>query len=86
MAFLSLPDERTAPEPMRPLLAATAKRWGFVPNIVRAFALRPELAQAEDVWSQALMYHGALPRPLKEAIATTVSTVNDCAYCATSHA
>lgn len=86
MAFLPLADKSTTAGHARDVLLETEKRWGYVPNIVRALALRPELLDAEDHWSKALMYSGKLPRVLKEAVATTVSTVNDCNYCATSHA
>ena len=86
MAFLPLPDERTADARARATLQAAKERWGYLPNIVRALALRPELLVAEDAWSRALMYSGLLPRALKEAVATTVSVVNQCDYCATSHA
>jgi len=86
MAFLPLPDAASARGPTRDLLDATRARWGFTPNIVRALALRPDLAEAEDAWSRALMREGKLPRVLKEAVATAVSVANRCDYCATSHA
>jgi uncharacterized peroxidase-related enzyme len=86
MSFIPLPDARGAEGKAREVLEATERRWGYAPNIVRALALRPELLEAEDVWSAALMRHGTLPRVLKEAVATTVSAVNQCTYCATSHA
>ena len=86
MAFIPLPDAATAPPGTREVLARTEARWGYAPNIVRALALRPELLAAEDRWSRALMYSGTLPRVLKEAVATTVSAVNRCEYCAASHA
>lgn len=86
MAFLPLADATTATGRPRQVLVETERKWGFVPNIVRALALRPELLEAEDRWTQALMHTGTLPRVLKEAVATTVSAVNSCDYCATSHA
>jgi uncharacterized peroxidase-related enzyme len=70
----------------RRLLEESRERWGFYPNIVRAYALAPEVLAAEDVWSHGVMKQGFLPRRLKEAIATTVSRENRCAYCATAHA
>ncbi|HEV8360361.1 MAG TPA: peroxidase-related enzyme [Candidatus Thermoplasmatota archaeon] len=85
MAFLPLLPP-PAGTPAAEVLRETEARWGYAPNIVRALAMRPELLQAEDAWSKALMYSGLLPRTLKEAVATTVSVVNKCDYCATSHA
>lgn len=86
MSFFPLADAATSKGMAKQVLEETEKRWGYVPNIVCALALRPELLEAEDRWSKALMYSGVLPRVLKEAVATTVSVVNRCDYCATSHA
>lgn len=86
MAFVELPDPARATGRVREVFDATAARWGYVPNIVRALALRPDVLEAEDAWSRAVMYEGTLPRALKEAVATTVSVVNGSQYCATSHA
>lgn len=86
MAFIPLADKNTATGQARAVLEETEARWGYVPNIVRALALRPDVLEAEDRWSRAVMYSGKLPRGLKEAVATTVSVVNACDYCATSHA
>lgn len=86
MAYLPLAGTKTAIGRAREVLEQTEKKWGYVPNIVRALALRPEILDAEDHWTQALMHSGTLPRDLKEAVATAVSAVNSCDYCATSHA
>lgn len=86
MAFVPLARVEDAPPGSRDVLAFTERKWGYVPNIVAALALRPELLDAEDQWTKALMLSGELPRSLKEAVATTVSATNDCNYCATSHA
>jgi uncharacterized peroxidase-related enzyme len=85
MAFLPLARVETAPPSTKAVLEATVQKWGYLPNIVAALALRPELLHAEDAWTKALMHQGTLPRSLKEAVATTVSMANQCNYCATSH-
>jgi len=58
----------------------------YLPLPTKAYALAPKIMVAEDVWSKGVMYEGFLPRALKEAVATTVSAVNQCNYCASSHA
>jgi len=86
MSYLNLPTKNDLHGTARDLLVDAENRWGYTPNIVRAYALAPKVMVAEDVWSKGVMYDGFLPRELKEAIATVVSTTNDCSYCANSHA
>lgn len=85
MSYLNLPTKENSEPQISKLLAESEERWGFAPNIVRAYALAPEVLKAEDVWSHGVMKIGFLPRRLKEAIATIVSRTNACRYCATAH-
>ena len=85
MSYLELPNEDTVDENSAQLLREAVGRWGYAPNICRAYALAPEVLAAEDVWSHGVMKKGFLPRRLKEAIATVVSRTNQCRYCAVSH-
>lgn len=86
MSYLKLPAKDDLQGDAARLLDEARGRWGFYPNIVRAYALAPHVMAAEDVWSDGVMKKGFLPRRLKEAIATTVSRTNACRYCATAHA
>jgi len=86
MSFLELPEMNQLEGQAARMVKESHDRWGFYPNIVRAYALAPEVLAAEDVWSHGVMKKGFLPRRLKEAIATTVSRTNACTYCATAHA
>ena len=85
MSYLKLPTEETVDTNTAKLLRESVERWGFAPNIVRAYALAPEVLAAEDAWSHGVMKIGFLPRRLKEGIATIVSRTNECRYCATAH-
>jgi uncharacterized peroxidase-related enzyme len=85
MSYLELPTEETVDEQSARLLREAVDRWGYAPNIVRAYALAPEVLAAEDVWSHGVMKIGFLPRRLKEGVATVVSRTNQCRYCAMSH-
>lgn len=85
MSYLDLPTEETLDEQSAQLIREAVGRWGYAPNIVRAYALAPEVLAAEDVWSHGVMKKGFLPRRLKEGIATMVSRTNQCRYCAVSH-
>ncbi len=86
MSYLDLPNKEDLTGKAREVFEDTEKRWGYMPNISRAYCLAPEAMEAEDFWSKGVMYRGFLPRTLKEAIATTVSATNSCNYCASSHA
>lgn len=86
MSYLPLPTKNDLQRYPKDVVEDSEKRWGYVPNIVRAYALAPEILQAEDVWSKGVMYKGFLPRRLKEAIATVVSATNKTNYCSISHA
>lgn len=85
MSYLKLPTEEQLEHRSARLVREAVERWGYAPNIVRAYALAPEVLAAEDTWSHGVMKKGFLPRMLKEAIATVVSRANQCRYCATSH-
>lgn len=85
MSYIELPTKEDLSGKARELFEDSTGRWNYPPNIVRAYALAPEVMIAEDVWSKGVMYKGFLPRHLKEAIATVVSSTNNCDYCATSH-
>lgn len=86
MSFIKLPEKSELSGKALELIEETEKRWGYIPNISRAYSLAPHILEAEDIWSGNVIYKGLLPRKLKEAIATTVSAINDCDYCASSHA
>lgn len=86
MSYLKLPEKDDLSGKARQLYEESESRWGYPPNIVRAYALNPQIMEAEDVWSTGVMSKGLLSRKLKEAIGTTVSATNKCNYCAISHA
>jgi len=58
-----------------------------VPGILKCFATHPPLLEHMMALSESLIFsEGFLTRRHKEMIATLVSSQNDCAYCADSHA
>ena len=59
--------------------------FGMVPNLFKAYALRPEILDAK--WNQvkAVMQEGKLPPQLKQMIAVVVSKANECQYCVNAH-
>lgn len=61
------------------------RNFGMIPNLFKAYALRPEILEATWNRVKAVMVAGELPRQLKEMIAVVVSKVNGCQYCINAH-
>ncbi|MFQ5913559.1 MAG: peroxidase [Nitrospinota bacterium] len=54
---------------------------GFVPNIIKAFSLSPEILRTSQAFFKALMFGPlTLSRPQREMIAIVVSKINECHY------
>src|SRR5262249_13667817 len=59
---------------------------GFIPNVLRVYALRPRHLELWNAFYDDLMRgESGLTKPQREMIAVVVSTVNRCHYCMVSH-
>ena len=74
----------TAPEASRATLEATAKKYGFVPNLYGVLAESPAAVQAYAGINKALE-QSALSPVEQQVVTLVVSTTNDCAYCVGAH-
>lgn len=74
----------TAPEASRATLEATAKKYGFLPNLFGVLSESPTAVQAYAAINQALE-QSALSPVEQQVVALTVSATNDCAYCVGAH-
>ena len=80
------PDEAGLPDDIRDVYAANRSKIGFVPNVFRAYARRPEHFRAFMAYHDVLMKGaGGLTRAEREAIVVAVSSENACQYCLTAH-
>jgi uncharacterized peroxidase-related enzyme len=80
------PEEASLPEDIRSVYEANRAKIGFVPNVFRAYALRPEHFRAFMAYHDVLMKgEGGLSRAEREAIVVAVSAENRCQYCMTAH-
>lgn len=80
------PEEASLPEDIRSVYEANRAKIGFVPNVFRAYALRPEHFRAFMQYHDVLMKgEGGLSRAEREAIVVAVSAENRCQYCMTAH-
>lgn len=88
MSYIASPDEHGELDaPTRELFERAAEKFGFVPDVVRALGLRPEVASAQAALRDCLNGDAtSLGRRRADLIALAVSGINDCEYCGTAHA
>jgi uncharacterized peroxidase-related enzyme len=80
------PPERDLPDDVREIYEKNRAKIGFVPNVFRAYAQRPEHLRAFMHYHDVLMRgDSGLSRPEREAIVVAVSAENRCLYCVVAH-
>ncbi len=80
------PPEDRLPDDIRAIYEANRAKIGFVPNVFRAYARRPEHFRAFMSYHDVLMKgESGLSRAEREAIVVAVSAENRCQYCMTAH-
>ena len=83
---LSVPNEQTLPDDIQAIFAAVRAKPGFVPNVYRAYSLRPQQLRGFMALYDAIMTEDSgLTKAEREMIAVAVSAQNHCFYCLTSH-
>jgi len=86
IARLHVPDEEDVSDEVKELWAGPRERLGFVPNVLRVFALRPRHLLAWWAYYDELMREeSGLTKAQREMIAVVVSAANRCHYCIVSH-
>ena len=85
-SWFPVPEEDELPDDLRGLFAKARERIGFVPNVFRAYAFRPERLR---LW---FSHFKAVHEPTddldaadRELIAVVVSSANQCLYCLVAH-
>jgi len=80
------PEASALPDDIREIYEKNRAKVGFVPNVFRAYARRPEHFRAFMHYHDVLMRgESRLSRAEREAIVVAVSAENTCLYCVTSH-
>ncbi len=83
---LRVPEEPTLPEDIQALFEQMRAKPGFVPNVYRAYALRPQqLRGFIALYDSIMMDVSGLSKAEREMIAVAVSSQNHCFYCLASH-
>lgn len=86
IARLHVPDEEDVPPEVKELWALPLEKLGFVPNVLRVFALRPNhLLGWWAYYDELLRGESGLTKAQREMIAVVVSVTNGCHYCIVSH-
>lgn len=86
MSWLRVPDEDSLPEEVRALHDPPREKLGFVPNVLRNFALRPaHLLRWNEHYEELMKGDSGLSKAEREMIAVVVSVANRCRYCIAAH-
>ena len=81
ISWLSVPGEEEAPPEVAEIWSGPREKLGFVPNVLRIFALRPRhLLGWWGYYDELLRGESGLTRAQREMIAVVVSAANDCHY------
>ena len=84
--WLREPDEATLPGEVRALWVRPLEKLGFVPNVLRVFALRPShLLRWNEHFEELMTGDSGLTKVEREMIAVVVSVANRCTYCIAAH-
>jgi uncharacterized peroxidase-related enzyme len=84
--WLRVPSGDEVPPEILELWQPSLEKLGFVPNVLRFYALRPTRLLAWNAhYEEAMKGDSALSKAEREMIAVVVSVANDCAYCIAAH-
>jgi uncharacterized peroxidase-related enzyme len=86
ITWLDVPAEDAVPADVRALWDKPLEKLGFVPNVLRTMALRPQHLLGWWAYYDELMRgESTLSKAQREMIAVVVSAQNRCHYCLVSH-
>jgi len=86
ISWFPVPDDEDLPDDLRALFAKARERIGFVPNVFRAYAWRPERFRPWfDHFRDLHRSTPGLTEVEREMIAVAVSMANGCLYCLVAH-
>jgi uncharacterized peroxidase-related enzyme len=84
--FIPYVEEADFPESLRPVLEPYQRRMGFLPNALKLYMHRPEIAEVLWTLNGRVMRDpsSTLDQQLKRKLGAVASAINGCAYC-TAH-
>ena len=86
ICWLDVPGADEVPDDVKELWAKPLEKLGFIPNVLRVYAIRPRhLRLWNDFYDDLMRGESGLTKAQREMIAVVVSTANRCHYCIVSH-
>lgn len=86
VSWFPIPDDEELPDDIQSLFAKAKANIGFVPNVFRAYAYRPDRFRAWfSHYKQLHVPSDNLSAAEREMIAVAVSMANGCLYCLVAH-
>ncbi|HEY7177797.1 MAG TPA: peroxidase-related enzyme [Gaiella sp.] len=86
LTWLEVPSEDELPAEVKALYEAPLEKLGFVPNVIRLYALRPShLLLWNEHYEELMKGESGLSKAEREMIAVVVSVANECRYCIAAH-
>ena len=83
---LEEPNEATLPDDLKPYFQKCRDKLGFVPNVLRAWLMRPDkLRNFIKLYDELMLAPSGLTKLEREMIAVVVSSANRCYYCLVAH-
>jgi len=83
---LQVPSEQSLDADLRKYFDLCREKLGLVPNVLRAYALRPEKLRAFiALYNDLMLGESGLSRLEREMVAVVVSAANRCYYCLVAH-
>ncbi|MBM3678936.1 MAG: peroxidase-related enzyme [Actinobacteria bacterium] len=84
--WLRVPEPEELPAEVLELWKPSQEKLGFVPNVLRFFALRPShLLRWNEHFDELMKGDSGLTKAEREMIAVVVSVANSCSYCIAAH-
>ena len=86
ISALPVADPETLDEDLRALFALCREKLGIVPNVLRAYSLRPQkLRNFVAMYNELMLAPSGLTKLEREMVAVVVSNANRCYYCLVAH-
>ena len=86
LSWLRAPDASELPPEVLELWRLPLEKLGFVPNVLRLYALRPARLLAWNAhYEEAMKGESTLTKAEREMIGVVVSATNRCPYCISAH-
>ncbi|MEX0759211.1 MAG: peroxidase-related enzyme [Tistlia sp.] len=83
---LPVPEEAGLDEDLQKYFQVCRDKLGLVPNVLRAYAIRPEKLRAfGKMYNDLMLGDSGLSKLEREMVAVVVSSVNRCYYCLVAH-